>query len=350
RNLDDIFKVQDEIARSVVDTLKVKLLGDPVSQRATPRNTQAYDLYLRGQYFYRQLGEDRLVRAREFYNRALELDPDMALACYGLSGVYINEILSGVRTTEQGLPLAMESLNQALELDPNLANAHYTLGFVRMVFDWDFKGAEDAFRRAQQIEPNSAPAYSGLGLLMSIHGQTTEAIEYQRRSLEIDPLRGPSLHNLGVVAYFGGDYQLAEETFRDVLRLTEDYARGYYYISVSVMLQQRLEEALAEIAKEPADHYRLAGMALTSHALGREEESSAAIRELSDKHGDKAAFLIAEAHAYRGEHSLALQWLDRAVDQHEPVVPWIRNSPFLVDLHADPGFSDLLRRIGLEDN
>ncbi len=346
RSLDDIFAVQEEIARAVVEALKVELLDGVVADRQAPASNEAYDLYLRGRYLSRQLGESRLEQARQYFHRALELDPEMAPAWLGLGGVIINEVLSGEREREEGLRSARNALERALELDSTLAQAHYNLAFIRMTFDWDFVSAESEFRRSLALEPNSAATLSGLGLLMIALRRPQEAIDLQRRSLAIDPLRPASHHNLGYVAYFAHEFELSEESFRATLELTDDYPRGHYYLGTALLMQGRADEACREIAMDSSRMYRLAGIALCTHASGMMEEADAALSELMENFPDEAAFYIAEALARRSRTDDVFQWLERSANQREPAVLLVHSSPLLTEIKTDPRYDELLDRLG----
>ena len=171
RDLDDIFKVQDEIAQSVVETLKVKLLGAALPQRKQPTDREAYDLYLKGRYFYVRLGVDDVGKAEDYFEKAVQLDPQSAPAWDGLAAVYIRQILNGALPPEEGQALVWHALDRAIELDPTLSVTHYRVGFIRMIFDWNWPGAEEAFAKALAIEPNFPDALSGTGLLKVLLGQ-----------------------------------------------------------------------------------------------------------------------------------------------------------------------------------
>jgi len=348
RDLDDIFKVQDEIATSVVETLKVKLLGQGVTHRVVPSTSEAYDLFLRGRYFYQQLGVPQIEKAQAYFEQALELDPNLALAWDGLGAVHVRQILNGVLPIESGHRMATDALSKALELDPLMASAHYRIGFIRMIFDWDWAGAEQAYTEALAIEPNYASALSGFGLLSSALGRLDDAIDYQQRSLDVDPLRSASHHNLGFIHYLSRQFPLAESNFRDALEMSHgSYTRGHYYLALILLAQDRREEAYAAVKQETGEQFRLAGIAVIAHALGRTDESDAALLELTNTMSDRAAMLIAMAHAYRGEHDAAFSWLDRAYDQHDPLIPWITSSPLLDNLRNETRFSEFAAKVKL---
>ena len=216
RDLDDIFKVQDEIARSVVNTLKVKLLGEALPKRQAPKVSEAYDLYLRGRYFQRQLGRSNFAKATDYYQQALTLDPELALAWGGLATVYTNQTMNGALPPDRGKYLADEALDQAIALDPMLVEGIYHRAFTELAFNWNWLGAEAAAKRTLAIEPNHSGALSLLGLLTIALGRAEEAVDYQQRSLQADPLRIASYHNLGFIYYQDGQYSQANAAFREV--------------------------------------------------------------------------------------------------------------------------------------
>ena len=348
RDLDDVFAVQDEIARSVVNALKVKLLGQAMPERQPPRVTEAYDLYLRGKYFYERLGTGDVAKAQDYYDRALELDPQLALAWDGRGAVYVRQMLNGVLSFDQGRAVAKEAVERALELDPMLADAHYHVGFQRMFLDWDWSGAEAGFTRTLAIEPNHAGAMSGAGLLAIALGRTEAAIDYQKRSILIDPLRSASQHNLGFIYYQSGQYRLAEAAFRNALEMSGGtYTRGNHYLSLILLAQGELDAALAESQREIGDQWRLVSTIVISHALGLHAESDAALDELIAKFADTAAYIIADAHAYRGEIDETFEWLERAYVQRDALLTWVSLDPLLKNVKSDAQFDALLEKLNL---
>jgi tetratricopeptide (TPR) repeat protein len=348
RDLDDIFKVQDEIAQSVVETLKVKLLGAAIPQRKTPTVREAYDLFLKGRYFYLRLGDEEMARAEGYFEKALQLDPQLAPAWDGLAAVYIRQMLNGVIPPEQGQVLVWDALDRAIELDPTLAVTHYRVGFIRMIFDWDWPGADDAFARALAIDPNFPDALSGTGLLKVLLGQNDAAIAFVQRSLLVDPLRPSAQHNVGFVNYQSGNYSLAIDAFHNALEMSGGtYTRGNLYLSLNLLAQGKFSAALEANEKETGEQWRLAGRSVILHALNRDDEADTALKEMSERFADKAAFVIASAHAYRGDLDEAFDWLDRAYEQHDPLISWIVQDPLLENLHGDPRYDALLKKLNL---
>jgi len=179
-------------------------------------------------------------------------------------------------------------------------------------------------------------------------GHKKDAIDYAQRGLRADPLKSSAYHNIGFINYQAGDYPVASAGFRNALELSDgSYTRGNYYLSLVLLAQGKSDEALAECRKETGEQWRLAGLSVINHAMGRDTESHAALEEMSEKFGDKAAYIIASAHAFRGEIEAAFQWLDRAYAQHDPLLAWMKLDPLLENLEGDPRLDAMLQKMNL---
>ena len=347
RNLDDIFKIQEEIANAVVDALRVELLGQTIAPRAAPIVGDAYDAYLKGLYYYRRRNPDDLIKSLDYFEKALALDPELSIAWEMIGSVYMNQTLSGTLPLSEGQKMSQEALDRSLELDPMAAGALYQTGFRLMAFDWDWAGAELSMAKAIAIEPNHAGALSGLGLLNLALGRVNEAVDFQKQSLRADPLRIASHQNLGFIYYKSGQIDLAAQALRSSLDFSPDFVRGRFRYVLALLTQGDLSAALAEAQLEPGEQWRLAVLAMIYNELGRSGESDSALKKLVDRFTDDAAYVIAIAHANRGETDAAFQWLDTAYIQHDPLVPWVRSDPQLANIRDDPRFAAYLRRLNL---
>ncbi len=347
RKIENILALQDEIATSVVDTLKVELLGYAASRQASATITdhEAYDLYLKGQHFRRQLEIDQAI---EFFHRAIALDPSMAAAWEGLAVAYANQVTTGAVSPDTGLPRAIEARDRALALNPNLAGIHYTDGFLKLAFQLDLPGATEAFRRAIKVEPNHPGAYSGLSVLAVARGDFAQAIANINRANRIDPLSLPAMHNRAFIYYVAGEFEQAEQSVRSAIEFAGgSYPIGHYVLALTLLAQGRTEEAMAAANQEQADPHRLAARAVILHAQGQDLEAQRVLSDFIERFDDQAANHIAYVQAVLGNGEAAVHWLHRALEQREPNVAYARFHPLLQSIQGQVSYEAFLRQAGL---
>jgi len=347
RTLDDIFAVQDEIANAVVNALQVEILGD-VQTPQLRRNAEAYDRYLKGLSAQRLPGPENMQKAVDHFEQSLELDPEFALSWQQLAATYSSMTIAGMLPTSEGIRLAKDAVHRALELDPTLASAHYTLGSIRMNFDRDWEGAEEAFSRTLEIDPNNAKALNGASMLATALGNHAAAVDYNARSIEVDPLNLGARHNKAFILYVGHDFESAEAAMLDAIEFAGgNYTYAYTVLSLILLAQDKLEEALAASEKELGEPWRLAAQSSVYHALGQQEESEVALQQLIDKYSDRLAVPIGGTYALRGDADKAMDWLNRAYAQNDPQLTLTRAHPAHDKLQGDPRFQEFLRKLNL---
>jgi TolB-like protein/Tfp pilus assembly protein PilF len=278
RELGDIFAVQDDIARSVADASKVTLLGRDM-QLATSRsdNFEAYNLYLQGKYFADRQSRENLEKAASYYEQALKLDPGYARAWAGLARVHITQADRGYVPFHKADRNAREAVKKALEFDPNLAEAYAALGWMRTNYDWDWPGADAAFKRALELEPQNASVVRQATVLAATLGRFEDAIEQSRRAAELDPLNASTQVNLGNFAYYAGRLDEAEAAVRKGLELNPQYPLAHLQLGQIYFARSNPKAALAEMEQEKEPIWRRFGLALAYHALGRKKEADAAL-------------------------------------------------------------------------
>ncbi len=349
RELDDIFAVQDDIARAVSGALQVKLLGRGGAPPATPGgNAEAYNLYLQGRYLASRRTSSELEQAISRYRQALQLDPGYALAWVGLADAHSNQADLGAVPVEEGYAKAREDAKKALALDPDLAVAWAALGWIRVSHDWDWSGADAAYEKALTLEPGNAMVIRRAGALAGTLGRFDEAIELDRRAARLDPLSASGQSNLGLHALYAGRLDAAEAAFRKALELNPEFPSAHAFLARVRLGRSDAVAALDEAEQEGDPFWRLFGRALAYHAMGRESESDAALGQLIEKDQDDGAFQIAEVYAYRGETDTAFAWLERAYGQRDGGFNEMKGDPLLHSLAADPRYEALLKRLGLD--
>ena len=353
REINDIFRVQDEIALAATGALQVKLLGGAGRGEASTlrsANPDAYQAYLQGKYFAAR-GQDRedLNKALSYIEQAIQLDPNYAAAWAQRSQVL--ETMAGYSFIEssQGFRRARESAEKAISLDPDLAAGYLRLATIQMSHDWDWDGAEVSLRKAAMLEPGSAEVINGQAYLARRLGRTDEAIELYKLAVGLDPLRANFQLTLGYELFDQGRYEEALAALQKAEELNPQLSSLYMTRGKIFFSEGRKEEALAEMEKEKRDGERWTGEALAYYALGRTEDSDKALKQLIATHQDDSAFQIGEIYAYRGETDKAFAWLDRAYRQRDPGTPEMKTSPLMKSLLQDPRRAELLRKMGLPD-
>ncbi len=346
RQLDDVFAVQDEIARSVAGSLKVTLMaGKAPASRGT--NPEAYNAYLQGRYFYERRSKADSEKAVGYYEQAVSLDPDYALAWAGLAEVHIWQVGYGYVTQEEGYQKARQAVDRALERDESLAEGHAAMGAIKRHFEWDWVGADASYQRALSLDPGNTDFIEGAASLAVTLGRFDEAIALSRRAVELDPLSATAHQALGGSAYYAGRLEEAEMALKKAVELNPEYPYAHAGLGALYLAQARPQEALAEMGRETHPALRLRGLAVAYHALGRKKESDTALAELIEKYSDLWAVQVATVYAYRGETDRAFQWLERAYAQHDGGLASAKGSPLLKSLRRDPRWAAFLKKMRL---
>ena len=345
RTLDDIFKVQDEIAAQVVDKLKLTLLGAAPTVR--PVDPRAYPLILQGNALTDQGSAAARTQAIAVYQQALAIAPDEPRAWAGLGRVYFNQALFGQRSVPEGARLAKEALHKALALDPSDARTYANLG--RVVSDLDNDPAEAAllYQKALALDPADLYVINSVAIFLGALGRLDEAAALLEYRAAHDPANPIAYGNLGAARYYTLRWDQAIAAIRTALALSPDYTQAHYYIGLSLLLGKGdAAGALKEFQAEPDEPTRMQGLPLALHALGRKAESDAALAALIARHAKEAEFNIATVYAWRGEADQAFEWLDRAVADQDPSLPSLPYEPLLDKLHQDPRWPPLLCKLG----
>ncbi|HSE13407.1 MAG TPA: tetratricopeptide repeat protein [Rudaea sp.] len=351
RELADVFAVQDDIAHAVVAALKVKLLPEQhVPNVLRTESTEAYDLYLLGQDFFRRGRYDDCLRALPVFQRALELDPQYAPAYAGLAGAQsaaADFALSPARRAS-GKHEALASAEKAISLAPDLADGYVMRGQIRYRHIWDWKGAEADYQRALTLDPNRSDALTGYALAQANLGRSEEALALARRATDADPLSwlawtfyGLVLHNIGRIAE-------ARAAFVHALEISPNATFTRLGLGLLDLHDGDAKSAL-EHFRCAGEGYAQAGIAMAEHTLGHARESQAALDELKAKYVAGFSFQIAQVHAWRGEKDDALEWLERAYEQHDPGILRLRSDPQLWLLQDDPRYVALIQNLNYPD-
>jgi eukaryotic-like serine/threonine-protein kinase len=348
RQQENIFAVQDDIAGSVAGALKVTLEGGQTSvTRET--NPEAHSAYLQGRYFYLRRGKDDLEKAIGYFQQALRIDPNYASAWVGKSNVHTAQADRSYVPGDEAYEKARNEVVTALKLNPNLADAYAQMGWIKRSYDWDWKGADAAYRRALELEPGNVDAIRGASALASTLGRFDEAITLDHQTIQLDPLRISAYINLGLDAYYRGRWDEAEKAYRKILELDPDYPGTHATLGLLYLAQSKPQEALAQILKEQESLWRAQGLALAYYAVRNQKQADSALAEMIEKRSTEA-FLIAEIYGYRDEKENAFEWLERAYELRDPGLSNMKGDPLLRTLESDPRWRAFLQKMKLPLN
>ena len=347
RELKGVFAVQDDIARSIVDALKIKFAVSSLAREQ--RNTEVYDLYLQGLFFSNKSSEEDLRRALNFFQRALEKDPTFSRAWTGIAKVWYFLADVYVRPLD-AYPASKEAALKALALDEEDAEAHCYLGEAKRVLDWDVAGEEMELKRALELDPNCAPAHFFSALLPLFRGQPKEGLQLVLEAEKLDPV-SPIISYVATAAYLAND-RIDDAITEGQRTLLLD--PNYFYLDSNLAAAYREKGNFAEaialyIKAQEATHLPSSGLAITYSRMGRQEEAQNILARLLQARERRyvSAPVIAAVYTAFNDKEEAFRWLERAFAEHSGILQWIAFLPEFRPLHSDARFPHLLRRIGL---
>jgi TolB-like protein/lipoprotein NlpI len=343
RKVDDIFKIQDEVAGKVVKELKLSLLEPPPKARTT--DPKAYALYLQAKELARHMNAAAFEQSDAFYHQVLEIDPRYAPAWNGLAGNLVDKADDGIVSSPEGYARAREAAEKALAIDPDYAPTHARLGRIAM-FENDFAGAANHFERAITLDPTDLDVLQDAAFFLFDLGRMDEAVALQQAVVRRDPVNTTSLHYLGVYQRYSGRYDEAIAAFRTALSLNPGRGAVHFALGVALMLRGDAAGALAEVEQETDEGWRMTGLPMAYHALGRKSDSDTALAALIAKHETDSSCDIAYVYAFRGEADQAFAWLDKAVAYHDPGLGEIVPQNLFDKIHSDPRWLPFVRKIG----
>jgi TolB-like protein/Flp pilus assembly protein TadD len=343
RTLDDVFKVQDEIAADVVRQLKVKILDAPPRVRET--TPEAYAFYLQAVQMARKRSRDGYVQSDSLLRRVQSADPHYAAAWSLLASNLINEVTIGQQTPEQGFRLAREAALRALEIDPEFARAHASLGSIA-IFQNDLPAAAEHFQRALELDPTDLFVLGNSSAVLKSLGRLDDAIALDEAVVLRDPVNTNWSFNLAAAQNWAGRYDQAIVSLRTVLSLSPEFGGAHLVLGESLLGKGDAAGALAEIRQETSEPFRMMGLPMAFHALGRTTDSDTALAALVTKYGKDAPYDIAYIYAYRGDRDRAFEWLDKAAAAHDPSMVLILVENLFANLHSDPRWLPFLRKLG----
>jgi TolB-like protein/Tfp pilus assembly protein PilF len=357
RKVENVFAVQKEIARKVVDSLQVELLpGDKRSiEKQGTKNVEAYDLYLKGQFLWNKRSKEGMTEAIEYFRAAAQKDPLFALPHVGIADSYSLLVINSYLPAKDGYPHAEKAIARALELDKNLAEAHASLGLLRSDADWDWPASEREYRKAIVLNPNYATAHHWLSILLGpTLGRVDEGMAEAKKALELDPMSPVINVNLGYAYESIGKLDTAEQHARKALDIDPTFLIGFALLALVAVDRGSYGEAI-DLIEKMASMYPAGlkairiGMACVYAKAGNLEKAKQIFDETAAVPGKDQvnALGLARYHAVIGDKDRAFDMLNRAFENHDTELCTLGAEPWLRDLATDPRFTELLKKMKL---
>ena len=352
RKLTDIFAVESEIAKAVAESLEAKLTGAEKSSiaKAPTANPEAYELYLKGRFFWNKRTGDDLRKSIEYLKQAIAKDPGYALAYAALADSYgLLRFYGGASPAESVVP-AQAAAKKALELDDSLAEAHASLGLIATE-ELEVNRAVTELERAIQLNPNYATAHHWLGLALATLRQSDRSIGELKRALELDPLSMIINADLSIIYLYAHRYDDAEAQARKTLEIDSRSFVAHYYLGAALQLTGRLKEAIPEFQKAVElnnDPYSIAMLAQAYARNGQTDEARKLLAHLNEmsKSAEVPDYALATAYTSLGEKDRAIEALEHGfAGGNKSYLFLLPGDPFLDDLRGDPRFETLVQKI-----
>ncbi|UCH09397.1 MAG: tetratricopeptide repeat protein [Fidelibacterota bacterium] len=356
RDEEDIFDIQEELALSIVEQLKIELLGEDkeaLTRRPT-ESAEAYNYYLQGRFHWNQRTAADLEAAIGCFEQAIGEDPSYALAYTGLADAYNVLGFYSVLAPHEAFQQAQGTAQRALELDHTLAEAHASLAFTRLYYDWDWTEAEAEFQRAIALNPHYATAHHWYSELLALAGRLSEAATHARQAVEADPDSLIIHVLLGWTHYYSYEYDKAIEQYLKTLKRDPEFVAARIFLGLAYVQKRRYEKAITEYERTISifgKNSLLTELIGHAHAGAGNEEAARdilnAMKELSKKQYVSAYYLAAIC-AELHEPSQMYEWLDRALEERDNWLAFLKLDPIWHGHRSDPRFKTLLAQVGLD--
>jgi tetratricopeptide (TPR) repeat protein len=347
---------QREIATEITNKLQLKL-STPETKGLTKRytnNDEAYQLYLKGRYHFAKRTKDDIFKSVEYFQHAIKLDPNYALAYAGLADSYNGMTAYPYLSPKEAVPQAKAAAKRALEIDPTLAEAHTALANSLACFDWNWDEAEREFKRAIELNPNDSGTHWRYGMFyLMVLGRADEAIAEGKRAVELEPLNLNHGANLSGLYFHARQYDKAYNEAKQVFDLDPNFIVGRWALSQSSIMKGMYTEVIVlneeSLRRESTNQVFLRFAGLAYAKAGRRQEAEAIIsryREIA-KSQYVMSYHIAVIYAALGEKDKAFAELEKAIQEHDYLVHRMNVEPFLDPLRDDPRFKEMLKRLSL---
>ena len=360
RDLRDVLVLQDEVARTIAQQVRVKLTPEENIRLSSgrPVDPEAYQLYVKGRYFWAKRNQESFNRAISYFREAIDRDPSYAAPYSGLADCYVlfgSSFDVGGHPPSEVQPKAKAAALKALELDSSLADAHNSLAYVKLNYDWDWSGAEAEFKRSLELNPGYAHGHHWYAHLLFSSGRRDEALAESTRSLELDPLSPILVVHLGWHYLYTRQHDRALDQLAKALELEPSYALAHWYRGLAYEEKKMYPEALRELTKTkdllPGNLAVQSDIGHVYAVSGNKSEAEKTIARLKQESTRTYVNLYELALIYigLGQNDQAFDWLEKAYRERSDQLIYLKVDPRLDPIRSDSRFADLVRRVGIPD-
>jgi TolB-like protein/Tfp pilus assembly protein PilF len=354
RELKDVFTVQDEISKSIVNTLQLRLAASPRSARPVAENLETYDLYLQGLYHWGRWRTEGAEKAIQYFEQAIAKDPKYAAAYAGLADSYTWLGFFGALPPNEAMPKAKQFAQKALELDGSSAEAHTSLGHVKSLYEFDWPGAEHEFKRAIQLNPNSSGAHFGYGITyLCPLGSSKACLVETKLCRDLDPLSPVANTYLGLALLFDQQVPAAVEQYKKALSLGPNFAEAHLSLANVYMDTRKYAQFYSEInkARGGAPEWRIdLSIAVAEAVQGKRNEALNLVHKW--EHPPANVWVrptsIASVYACLRDKENTFVWLEKAYTERDGILAFLREQHVFDTYRSDPRFASLVHQVGLQ--
>jgi tetratricopeptide (TPR) repeat protein len=338
RRMSDLLAVQQDISREISERLRQKLSGDEQQKlvRLPTENTEAYQAYLKGRYYWNKRSEEGFKKAVEYFQQATDKDPNYALAYAGLADTYGLLPIYNLAPAKESFPKAKAAARRALAIDDGLAEPHASLGWIDFRYEWDWASAENEFRRATVLKPSYATAHHWFALYLSALNRHEEALAEIHRALELDPLSVPITASVGTVLFQARRYDAALEQVRKALEMDPGHPFALEQFGYLMLETGKHEEAVSALKRS--------GLSGVSRAYARAGRRGEALKSLDEQPRQRPSD-VALTYAALGDMERAFAWLEKAYSERDHAIIGAKGDPRFDVLRSEPRFHELLLRM-----
>jgi eukaryotic-like serine/threonine-protein kinase len=358
RKMSDLLSTQREIAREIVDKLKLKVSGnEKVLTKHYTESNEAYQLYLKGRFYWTKRTEEGMKKSLDYFQQAIEKDPTFALAYSGLADAYCllgTQDAAGAMAPDDAMPKAKAAARKAMEIDGSLAEPYVSLAHVKYYYDRDWAGAERDYKRAIELNSNYPIGHSWYAVFLMSDGRFQEALAEISRAQELDPLSIPNNMILGWILGTAGRFDQSVEQLRKTLEMDPNFILGHHRLGMFYEQQGKYDDAIAEFKQvinlSGGKPLGIAALARAYALAGKRDESQKNLAELQEMSKQRyvSPVSIAIIYAALGDKDRAFAWLDNAEKSHDLMLSRLKVDKRFDSLRSDPRFADLVRRVGIQ--